>query len=266
MVLPDARIVAASAAGGWTDWELVFAADDVEAVSELVIDRRRLREDGVLTVAYQEPPADPPLCRGSTSSPVCASAFRLASFALGSDAPDAPKGTVPEAAPAASAGWSDTPAPDLELGVAASAPFVRGRTGAFNVAIENAGTARAGQAITVRDLLPEGLTFVGSAGTGWSCQANGQEVECLSDADVEPGAAAAPLRIDVAVAPSAPGSVTNAATVTTPGDHRPANNVAETVTGVGDPQPEQPPAVRPPRRRLRGAGTPRRASALRRWT
>ena len=168
---------------------------------------------------------------------MCASAFRLASFELGSGAPDAPKETEPEAAPALATGTSETPAPDLEIGVAASATFVRGRTGAFDVAIENAGTARATGPITVRDLLPEGLTFAGSASTGWSCQANGLQVECLSDADVDPGAAAPPLRIDVAVAPSAPGSVTNDVTVTTPGDHRPANNVAQTVTGVGDPQP-----------------------------
>lgn len=245
VVLPDARIVAASAASGWTDWGLVFAADDVEAVSELVIDRRRLLEDGVLTVAYQEPPADPALCRGSTSSAACASAFRLASFALGSDAPDAPKETVGEAAPAAAAGWSDVPAPDLEIGIAASAPFVRGRAGAYDVTVENAGTARASGAITARAVLAEGLTFVGSASAGWSCEADGAEVECASDADVDPGAAAPPLRLGVTVAPSAPASVTTEATVTTPGDHRPANNVAQTDTAVTDPQPAQPPANPP---------------------
>jgi len=255
VVLPDGRIVAATAASGWTDWELVFAADDVEAVSELVIDRRRLREDGVLTVAYQEPPADPALCRGSTSSPMCASPFRLASFALGSAAPDAPKQTGPEAAPTAAAGWSDAPAPDLEIAVAARASFVRGRTGAYDVALENAGSARATGEIAVRDVLPEGLTYAGGAGSGWSCQATGREVQCVSQADVDPGAAAPPLRIDVVVAPSAPGSLTNRVTVTTPGDHRPANNVAETVTAVADPQPEQPPADPPASPPAAGGGT-----------
>jgi uncharacterized repeat protein (TIGR01451 family) len=245
VVLPDARIVAASAASEWTDWELVFAADDVEAVSELVLDRRRLSEDGVLTVAYQEPPADVPLCRGSTSSPACVSAFRLASFALGSDAPDAPKATEPEDPPAAAAGSSDLPAPDLELGIAASASFVRGRSGAYDVSIRNAGTARATGAITVRAVLPEGLTFAGGTSAGWSCQANGPDVECVSDADVDAGAAA-PLRIDVTVAQSAAGSVTAAATVTAPDDHRPANNVAGTETAVGDPQADQPPGSPPP--------------------
>jgi uncharacterized repeat protein (TIGR01451 family) len=249
VILPDARIVAASAAGGWTAWELVFAADDVEAVSELVIDRKRLREDGVLTVAYQEPPADTDLCRGNTSSAVCASAFRLASFALGSDAPDAAKETEPEAAPAPVTGSSASAAPDLEIGLEASAPFVRGRPGAYDVAIENTGTARATGAITVRAALPDGLTFAGGAGAGWICEANGREVECVSDADVDAGAVAPPLRIAVAVAPSAPGSVTGAATVRAPDDHRPANNVASTDTAVTNPQPDppaDPPASPPP--------------------
>jgi hypothetical protein len=245
VVLPDARIVAASAASGWNDWELVFAADDVEAVSELVIDRKRLLEDGVLTVAYQEPPADPTLCRSNTSSSVCASAFRLASFALGSDAPDAPRQTAPEAPPALSTGWSDVAPPDLGIDVEASATFVRGRAGFYDVAIENAGAARATGPITVRSVLARGLTFAGSADARWSCEADGEEAECVSDADVDPGTAAPPLRIDVAVAQSTPGSVINTATVTTPGEHRWANNVAETVTRVEDPQPEQPPSDPP---------------------
>jgi len=246
VVLPDARIVAASASTGWTDWELVFAAADVDNVSELVLDRSRLREDGVLTVAYQEPPADVPLCRGSASSPACVSAFRLASFALGSDAPDAPKATVPEDPPAASAGSSELPAPDLEIGIAASAPFVRGRGGAYDVSLRNAGNASATGAIEVRAVLPDAAAFAGATGTGWSCQAAGRDVECATQADVTAGATAPPLRIDVTVAQAAPASVTAAATVAAPDDHKPANNVAETQTAVGDPQVDQPPGSPPP--------------------
>jgi hypothetical protein len=58
----------------------------------------------------------------------------------------------------------------------------------------------------VRDVLPEGLAFAGSAGAGWRCGADGREVECVSDADVDAGAVAPSLRIDVAVAQSTPGS------------------------------------------------------------
>jgi BNR repeat-containing family member/F5/8 type C domain len=99
VVLPDARIVAASAASGWTDWELVFEDPDVENVSELIVDRQLVPEEGILSVAYQEPPPDVPTCRTNASSTQCASAYRVASFELGSAAPDAPRATEPEAAP-----------------------------------------------------------------------------------------------------------------------------------------------------------------------
>jgi hypothetical protein len=89
VVLPDARIMAATARSGWTDWKLVFEARDVDNVSELIFDRQRLERDGVLTVAYQEPgvPRNAP------------SAFRIADFRLGTGQGDRPKSTVPEAAP-----------------------------------------------------------------------------------------------------------------------------------------------------------------------
>ena len=90
VVLPDARIIAATAASGWRRWRIVFGAADVSNVSELIIDRQRIRKDGVLSVAYQEPSttADAP------------SAFRVADFRLGTREPDRAKRTVPEAAPA----------------------------------------------------------------------------------------------------------------------------------------------------------------------
>jgi putative BNR repeat neuraminidase/F5/8 type C domain-containing protein len=97
VVLPDARIMAATERGGWRDWRLVFAAADVDNVSELIIDRGRLERDGVLTVAYQEPgePRNAP------------SAFRIADFRLGTGQPDRPKATMPEAPPAAFEGTAD---------------------------------------------------------------------------------------------------------------------------------------------------------------
>lgn len=99
VVLPDTRIVAATAASGWTDWELVFSDPAVDAVSELIVDRQLVREEGVLSVAYQEPPPDVPTCRTNASSTQCASAYRVASFELGSTEPDVPRATEPEAGP-----------------------------------------------------------------------------------------------------------------------------------------------------------------------
>ncbi|MEQ7010635.1 BNR repeat-containing protein [Actinopolymorpha sp. B17G11] len=89
VILPDARIMAATAASRWTDWRTVFAAGDVRNVSELIIDRSRLALDGVLSVAYQEPPRRAGL----------PSAFRIADFHLGSTAPHRPKSRNPERPP-----------------------------------------------------------------------------------------------------------------------------------------------------------------------
>ena len=107
VVLPDGRIAAAGATTGWTDWEIVFDDPEVEPVSELIVDRQRVRTDGILSVGYQEPPPDVPACRGGGSSSQCTSAFRMASFALGSAAADLPRETVPEDAPAPFAGFAD---------------------------------------------------------------------------------------------------------------------------------------------------------------
>ena len=107
VVLPDARIVAASAASGWTDWELVFDDPEVENVSETIIDRKGAYGSDLLTIAYQEPPSNEAVCRTNTTSSACASAYRIATFALGSDDPDAPRSTTPEAEPIPFEGYAD---------------------------------------------------------------------------------------------------------------------------------------------------------------
>ena len=71
----------------------MFAARDVDNVSELILDRLRLRRDGVLSVAYQEPSeADAP------------SAFRVADFRVRPGGRDRPKDTRPQPSPVPYAG------------------------------------------------------------------------------------------------------------------------------------------------------------------
>jgi hypothetical protein len=96
VVLPDARIIAARAKTGWRDWRVVWSAEDVENVSELIIDRFRIHRDGVLTVAYQEP-----------SEGNAPSAFRIADFKLGTRRPDRLKSTEPETPPRPFEGTAD---------------------------------------------------------------------------------------------------------------------------------------------------------------
>jgi hypothetical protein len=71
VVLPFGRIVAASAASGWTDWTLRFDAAGVDAFGEVVVDEQRVRDAGVLSVLYQR------RSRGTIPSPIRVVDFRL---------------------------------------------------------------------------------------------------------------------------------------------------------------------------------------------
>jgi hypothetical protein len=137
VVLPDARIMAATARSGWRDWRIVFAAADVDNVSELILDRQRLERDGVLTVAYQEPgvPSGAP------------SAFRIADFRLGTGRRDRPRSTRPEAAPR---------------------PFEGTSGDASNLALNRAGTGfPSAFADDHQPALPPPLLNDGNLGTFW---------------------------------------------------------------------------------------------------
>ncbi len=70
-VLPDGRILAASAASTWTDWIRVYDGAAIDAFGECVVDASRSRSDGLLSVLSQEPST------GTTPSPVHVTDFRL---------------------------------------------------------------------------------------------------------------------------------------------------------------------------------------------
>ncbi|GAA4146918.1 BNR repeat-containing protein [Actinomadura keratinilytica] len=59
VVLPFGRVVAASKAGGWTDWKLLFdgtfygGGRTLNAFGEVLVDDSRVAADGVLSVMYQ---------------------------------------------------------------------------------------------------------------------------------------------------------------------------------------------------------------------
>ncbi|PRY01692.1 BNR repeat-containing protein [Allonocardiopsis opalescens] len=70
-VLPGGRILAATAASGWSDWRQVYDGSGIDAFGEVLVDTARV-DDGVLSILYQEP------SQGRTPSPI-----RVADFALG---------------------------------------------------------------------------------------------------------------------------------------------------------------------------------------
>ncbi|MEP7380811.1 MAG: hypothetical protein ABI910_03950 [Gemmatimonadota bacterium] len=129
-----------------------------------------------------------------------------------------------------------TPVTVLDVAIAKShtGSFTAGQNGVYTLTVTNVGTTATTGGLTVTDNLPTGLTYVSATGTGWSCSAAGAVVTCATPATVAPGAAAPAITLTVAVANAAVPSVTNVATITTPGDVVPGNNT------VSDPTPVNP--------------------------
>ena len=53
VVLPFGRVVTASKASGWTDWTVRYDGSGLNAFGEVVVDRSRVRQEGVLSILYQ---------------------------------------------------------------------------------------------------------------------------------------------------------------------------------------------------------------------
>lgn len=89
LVLPDARIAAATAASNWEDWQIVFEDPAVDNIAELIVDRTRLELSGILSVAYQEDSQ-------AKNEP---SPFRVADFSIDPTANPVARSTEPEMTP-----------------------------------------------------------------------------------------------------------------------------------------------------------------------
>jgi hypothetical protein len=70
LVMPGGRILAATAASGWSDWRKLY--DGLDAFGEVLVDESRIPVDRVLSIFYQEPG------EGTTPTPI-----HVADFALG---------------------------------------------------------------------------------------------------------------------------------------------------------------------------------------
>ena len=101
---------------------------------------------------------------------------------------------------------------DLQLTKTAVDGFTVGSTGTFLLTVRNAGPGVAFGPLEVVDVLPAGLTYSSSTGTGWTCAAAGQTVTCRHDADLAAGATTE-LRLAVTVTAAATSGFVNTATV-----------------------------------------------------
>ncbi|MFN8571509.1 MAG: hypothetical protein U0132_05580 [Gemmatimonadaceae bacterium] len=125
------------------------------------------------------------------------------------------------------------PAPDLTIAKSHSGAFTVGSNGAYTLLVSNVGSATTTGTVTVSDPLPTGLTYVSATGTGWSCSAVVQVVTCTHPGPVAPSASLPPVALTVSVSVAALPSVTNTATVATPGDLNAGNDAASDPTPIG---------------------------------
>ena len=144
-------------------------------------------------------------------------------------------------APAGCALDTDTVvAPNLSLTKTdGTTTIVRGTTVSFSLVVTNAGTTPTSGVITVLDVLPTGLTYVGTTTvSGFACSVAGQNITCTRATALAAGATAT-ITFTASVDATAPSSVTNHARVGGGGDPSPQKStpVAASVTACADPVP-----------------------------
>jgi BNR repeat-containing family member len=54
VVMPFGRVVTASKASGWSDWTVAYAGSGLNVFGEVIVDRSRVRSDGILSIMYQQ--------------------------------------------------------------------------------------------------------------------------------------------------------------------------------------------------------------------
>jgi uncharacterized repeat protein (TIGR01451 family) len=128
-------------------------------------------------------------------------------------------------------------APDLTIAKSHTDPFVRGTTNTYQLVVSNIGPVPTTGLVTVTDTLPAGLTPTTSSGTGWACGLAGQTMTCTRSDALAPTATYPAIAISVTVLQTAPGALTNSATVGGGGEINTSNDTATdptTVTSLAD--------------------------------
>ena len=103
---------------------------------------------------------------------------------------------------------------DLTLAKTHTGSFPQGQIGAtYTLTVSNIGGGPTSGPVTVNDTVPAGLTPTAAAGAGWVCSIAGQAVSCTRADALNAGASYPAITLTVNVAPAAPPSLTNTATV-----------------------------------------------------
>ncbi|MBZ9713413.1 DUF11 domain-containing protein [Deinococcus multiflagellatus] len=113
--------------------------------------------------------------------------------------------------------------PTLAITKSNNGPWVAGQSGAsYTLGVQNTGNAPTSGTVTVKDLLPTGVSAPASfsPASGWTCATSGQNVTCTSTAVLAAGASVS-LPFPVTLAGTLSGSITNKASVGGGGDPDP---------------------------------------------
>jgi uncharacterized repeat protein (TIGR01451 family) len=119
--------------------------------------------------------------------------------------------------------------PDLTIVKVANGTFTQGQTGAiYTLTVTNTGAGPTSAAVTVTDTLPVGLTATSIAGTGWSCVL--ATLTCTRSDVLAPSASYPVIVLTVNIAPNAPATIVNTATVSGGGETNSSNNTGSAAT------------------------------------
>jgi uncharacterized repeat protein (TIGR01451 family) len=114
-------------------------------------------------------------------------------------------------------------------------PVGRGSPITYTLNVGNLGPGMSVGTITVTDVLPDSVSYVGASGNGWACNESSGTVTCSRATPIQFNAP--PITVS-AVAPNTPGTLINRAFVTSSeGDLEPNNNATETVTAIENAAP-----------------------------
>jgi uncharacterized repeat protein (TIGR01451 family) len=103
---------------------------------------------------------------------------------------------------------------NLTIAISHSGSFTAGGTGAYTIAVSNAGGEATNAAVTIIDMLPTGLTYAGPATlNGWTISVGGQTITATRRDVLAGGANFPALTLTVSVASDAPTRFVNTATV-----------------------------------------------------
>ena len=153
-------------------------------------------------------------------------------FTLPAILPPSPAGVLPlviqfpdDPVPTVNLYLQPTPTPDLTISKTHTGNFTQGQIGAvYTITVRNIGTAGTTGSIVVADALPAGLSATTIAGTGWTCtQPSGP---CSRGDVLAAGAGFPAITLTVNVAPNAPASLTNTASVAGGGETETGNDTA----------------------------------------